>query len=372
MLHAITVPKWGLSMERAAVRAWLVTEGSRVEAGAGIVELESEKIANELQAETTGVLRRILAPEGTQARVGDPLAIIATAAESDEEVDAYAQQLAASVATVQADGEGEAKLRHERVGSWDIAYVCAGTDRPGRLPALLIHGFGGDLTTWQFNAAALGSARKIVALDLPGHGASSREVGTGSVDQLAEAVEGLLAALSMPRAHLVAHSLGAAVAARVARRLPEKTASLTLLSPAGAGARVDDGFIQAFSQAGSRKEVQRALAWLFEDRSLVTPELVEKVQQARRIDGARQALQKIASANFGPGGVCNAGNLEGLGNGTLIVWGDRDRVIAFEQWERPRVAARFEKLASVGHMPQIEAAGAINELLMSHFSAHDA
>ena len=62
---------------------------------------------------------------------------------------------------------------------------------------VLIHGFGGDLTTWLFNAEALaGPGRSVYAFDLPGHGGSSKDVGAGTVAELAETLQAALDALS--------------------------------------------------------------------------------------------------------------------------------------------------------------------------------
>jgi pyruvate dehydrogenase E2 component (dihydrolipoamide acetyltransferase) len=372
MLHAITVPKWGLSMERAEVRSWLVIEGTTVEAGSGVVELESEKIANELQVEVTGVLRKILAPDGTQAGVGDALGIISTESESDAEVDAYAQQLADAVVVRHVDAESGPKRQRVQVGKRDLSYLALGDAVSAALPAVLIHGFGGDSTTWQLNAAVWGSQRPLFALDLPGHGSSSRDVGDGSLEMLVESVAGFIESLQIKRLHLVAHSMGAAVAVRLAQRDPARIASLSLLSPAGLGAAVDPAFIVAFTQASGRKDVKRALEMLFEDSSLVTPDLVEKIQEARRLDGARQALEAIAGSVFattGPFATFDRTTLAALSAKTLVIWGDKDRVVAFEKWTRPAFDARFEMLAGVGHMPQIESAETVNRLVDSHLSA---
>jgi pyruvate dehydrogenase E2 component (dihydrolipoamide acetyltransferase) len=42
---------------------------------------------------------------------------------------------------------------------------------------VLIHGFGGDLNNWLFNHEALAADREVYALDLPGHGESTKDVG---------------------------------------------------------------------------------------------------------------------------------------------------------------------------------------------------
>src|SRR5439155_1648509 len=78
--------------------------------------------------------------------------------------------------------------------------------------AVLMHGFGGDLNTWLFNHQALAAKRAIYALDLPGHGGSSKQVGGGTLREFAEVLETFLDVVGLSKAHLVGHSMGGAVA----------------------------------------------------------------------------------------------------------------------------------------------------------------
>jgi pyruvate dehydrogenase E2 component (dihydrolipoamide acetyltransferase) len=61
MIWAVTMPTWGLSMAEGTVVGWLVNEGMRTAIGAELVEIETTKIANSLEAQQEGVLRRQLA-----------------------------------------------------------------------------------------------------------------------------------------------------------------------------------------------------------------------------------------------------------------------------------------------------------------------
>ena len=126
--------------------------------------------------------------------------------------------------------------------------------------------------------------------------------------------------------------------------------------------------------AGQNRRSEPVLEQLFENGSLITPELIEKVQQGKRLDGARQALEKIAASNFlADGGfVANDPNaLLDLGARTLIIAGAVDRVIAFSKGVEAANNTQLSVLPRVGHMPQIEAAQAVNRLLEEAFTAHD-
>ena len=100
-------------------------------------------------------------------------------------------------------------------------------------PVLLLHGFGADLNTWMFNQPVLAEGRRVLALDLPGHGGSRRDVGAGDGAALSQAVEGFLTALDLGPLHLVGHSMGGAIAVLLAARRPDLVRTLTLIAPAG-------------------------------------------------------------------------------------------------------------------------------------------
>ncbi|HEY0835864.1 MAG TPA: alpha/beta fold hydrolase, partial [Azospirillum sp.] len=114
----------------------------------------------------------------------------------------------------------------------------------GGVPVLLLHGFAGDLLTWQFNFTVLAAHRRAVAIDLPGHGESTPDVGSGRVEEFAPWIERLLDALRLPLVHVVGHSMGGYVALCLARRAPERVASLSLVAPAGVGPRFDAAYLR--------------------------------------------------------------------------------------------------------------------------------
>ena len=63
--------------EYGTIARWLKSEGDAVAAGEVIVEVEAEKATQEVEAPVDGVLESILAVEGDEIRVGDPIAVIA-------------------------------------------------------------------------------------------------------------------------------------------------------------------------------------------------------------------------------------------------------------------------------------------------------
>src|SRR5688572_14320977 len=72
----IVVPELGESVVEARVARWLKKEGDRVEVGEPIVELETEKIDLEVNAEKSGVITSIKRQEGEDVKIGELLAVV--------------------------------------------------------------------------------------------------------------------------------------------------------------------------------------------------------------------------------------------------------------------------------------------------------
>jgi 2-oxoglutarate dehydrogenase E2 component (dihydrolipoamide succinyltransferase) len=72
----IVVPELGESVVEARIARWLKKEGDRVEVGEPVVELETEKIDLEVNAETGGVIKSIKRQEGEDVKIGELLAVL--------------------------------------------------------------------------------------------------------------------------------------------------------------------------------------------------------------------------------------------------------------------------------------------------------
>lgn len=77
MITVVRMPKMGAIMTEGTVAKWLIAEGEPVEEGQALFEVETSKLTNEIEAEESGVLRKILVQEGTTVACQEPLAIIA-------------------------------------------------------------------------------------------------------------------------------------------------------------------------------------------------------------------------------------------------------------------------------------------------------
>jgi pyruvate/2-oxoglutarate dehydrogenase complex dihydrolipoamide acyltransferase (E2) component len=76
MTTPVVLPKWGMGIEEGTVTRWLKSVGERVEQGEPIVEIETAKATQEVEAPASGTLVKILLPEGQSAAVNTEIALI--------------------------------------------------------------------------------------------------------------------------------------------------------------------------------------------------------------------------------------------------------------------------------------------------------
>ena len=359
-LVKLGMPKWGLSMTEGTVVQWLVEEGTELKNGDEVIEVESEKINNAVEAPTPGVLRRQVAKEGDVLPVGGLLGVIADASVPDEEIDAYIEEFQATFVPEEEEAGGPEPETVE-VGERQIQYLKIGeAEGP---PLLLLHGFGGDINIWVFNQDALATERAVYAIDLPGHGGSTKDVGEGDLASFVDVVAGFMDAMGIEKAHIFGHSMGGAVAGSLAISHPERVQSVALIASAGLGEEINGDYIEGFIAANRRKEMKNILGLLFADPDLVNRQLVNDVIKFKRLDGVDEALRKTADKLFPGGKQVDVPDLSRVEVPMLVVWGREDKVVPVSHSENVPEKARVEALDDTGHMPQMEAAGMVNRLL---------
>lgn len=361
-IDKLGMPKWGLSMTEGTVVAWLVEEGAELAVGDEVAEVETEKINGVVESPAPGVLRRRVAGVGAVVPVGGLLGVIADAAVPDADIDSFVEEFQASFVPEEAEEEAGPAPETVAVEAGNLRFMRQGE---GGEPLLLLHGFGGDLNNWLFTAPALAGEHVVYALDLPGHGGSSKDVGAGDLDFLARAVGQFMDSQELERAHLAGHSLGGLVAGSLALSAPERVGSLALVASAGLGDEINREYIEGFIAAERRRELKPVLELLFADPGLVTRQLVDDVLKYKRIDGVDEALRAIASGAFGEGGqrVVIADHLAELDVPVLVVWGREDRIIPAAHAERAPEGAQVHVLDGQGHSPHMEAAGDFNRIM---------
>ena len=226
---------------------------------------------------------------------------------------------------------------------------------------------------WLFNIDELAKSRPVYAVDLPGHGKSSKTLATGDLGELAQAVADLIDEVGAGKVHLVGHSLGGAVAFQILRDRPERVASVAGIAPVGLGDRVNADFIEGFIAAQKRKDVKAALQLLLSDPDLVSSQMIEGVLRFKRIEGAKEALRAIADRNLASGRQTASFRdiVEQSRVPVMIVWGERDAILDPAAAQGLSSSVEIVRVETAGHMPQLEAPGAINSKLAAHFDRAD-
>lgn len=81
MATEVTLPRLGQGMESGTIVRWLKAEGDEVAQDEPLYELDTEKVTQEVESPATGVLLRIVAPEGSEVPVGAPICVIGAVGE---------------------------------------------------------------------------------------------------------------------------------------------------------------------------------------------------------------------------------------------------------------------------------------------------
>lgn len=260
-----------------------------------------------------------------------------------------------------------------RVDGRPVAYL----ERPGAEPALvLIHGFGGDKDAWLRLVPALDDGRRVLAVDLAGHGDSPAEPGAAyALPRYVADVTAWLEAVAPGRVDLAGNSMGGSIATVVALERPDRVRALVLLDPAG-GPTPTMSWLDSVPAGGANPlvpttpaEFDRLLAFVYH-RPPTLPGIARTVL-ADRAAGRAPFLRDLLSnleATQGP----LLDRLPEVRTPTLLIWGAADRVLdvsAAPFWAEALPDARLAVLDGVGHVPMMEAPGETARLIRDFLGA---
>jgi pyruvate dehydrogenase E2 component (dihydrolipoamide acetyltransferase) len=349
-IHPVTVPKWGLTMDEGTIAAWHVAEGTPISIGDELVDIETSKVTNSVQAPVSGVLRRILAQPGQCLPCGALIGVIAAEEVPEAAIAAFiaSREPGDGVKSTRESGDGPQVVE---VNGVPLRYLISGDNGT---PVVFLHGLASDLESWQFVQSAIAQNSKTLSLDLPGHGDSGKDLSAWTgFDDIGGLINQLIDRLGFGKIHLVAHSMGACIALSMARRVPERLSTLTLVSPAGFGVTPAKEFMDELLRARARREVQAVVKYLFADEHKVSRAMVDRLLNYKRIDGVEAVLQRFAELLAAERRTTGEA-LAGIRTPVHIIWGTRDRIIPLTEKEALRTVASLNLLEGVGHIPQVE------------------
>jgi pimeloyl-ACP methyl ester carboxylesterase len=231
-------------------------------------------------------------------------------------------------------------------------YRETGAGRPGT-PLVFVHGAAGSSVTWLGLLRQLGRTRRCLALDLPGHGQTgllpegARAV---SIEAYRDFLGAFCAAACVPRAVLVGHSMGSAVALEAALAWPERVAGLVLV---GAAARLPvapaifeaidkhfDKLPELLAEVGFSPHTPKELALRYARAGVhATQEIVRADFEACTRWDARERIGRIVTP-------------------TVVIAGDDDLLTPpkWGRWLGEHIpGTRVVAVPRAGHMAQLEA-----------------
>jgi pyruvate dehydrogenase E2 component (dihydrolipoamide acetyltransferase) len=362
-IQAIVMPKWGLVMEEGMLARWSVDEGQEIAVGQEIMDIETSKIANAFESLVGGVLRRKVVSEGETVPVGALLGVVADATTSDADIEAFVADFLANFKAPEKGESGGPAPEIIDVKGRRIRHMKAGPETG--TPVVFIHGFGGDYLGWAFNQGDIAEDRPTYALDLPGHGGSTKDVGSGTVAELTRVFIDYLDAIGVGPAHLVAHSMGGAIAVSAALQAPERVAALTLIAPAGFGREISGKFISGFINESRARKLRPVVLLLVAYPSVVPAELVVVVLKNTRLDGAVGAIQTVANAIFDGDTQRDSvrDRLAEIKVPIQVVWAEQDHILPIAHSEGLPPSVKVTRLSGAGHIPHIEKSADVNALI---------
>lgn len=261
----------------------------------------------------------------------------------------------------------EIKPRRIGLDGRTVSYVEAGSDGPA---LLLIHGFGGDWRIWLPAMPALARHHRVVAVDLPGFGASEPLPGRAAISEHAAFLDAFCSRVGLERPTVIGSSMGGLLAAELAIHRPERVAALVLAAPAGtapsvgerarilpllAGTAVVAAHLPPLPPGVARRPGARALmlsALIHRPRALPS-DLAYVALLGRPGPGSWKALLALAR-HIGAGSEAALGAIDCP---TLVVWGACDRLLAPAHARRYVEAipgAELAMIAGSAHLPMVE------------------
>jgi pimeloyl-ACP methyl ester carboxylesterase len=267
-----------------------------------------------------------------------------------------------------------------KVGEQTIAYL----ERPGTgETVVLLHGFGADKDNWPRFVRRLPKEYRVIALDLPGHGDSSRlNSETYTIGFITRGMAQAVDALKLTRFHLAGNSMGGYVTMLYSADHPDRVITACLIDAAGIASPEKSDRELALKQGknilivSSKKEFDELLDYAFYSRPFL-PWPVSSVLAEKAVASNAFNLKMWTDIASTKEGFDFTPRLPEIKAPVLVIWGDHDRIthVSAEKVIRERLPlAQSVVLKDCGHMPMVErpgeTAGYYVDFLKKHPDAH--
>jgi len=266
---------------------------------------------------------------------------------------------------------GEFALKTIDAGGVRTRYLEAGRrDAPA---IVFVHGTGGHLETFNRNVFEHAKHFRVLALDMVGHGFSSKPDHPYEIKHYVQHLDDFLSAVGVDRAHLHGESLGGWIVAQYAIDHPERVDRLVLNTAGGLNTdeqvmrRVYNNTMNAVRNA-STETVRKRLEWLVHDPAEIPDDLVElrlAIYTQPDFEKAMENILCLQNMEIRMRNVLTDESLSRIRSSTLVIWTDHDPTAPIATGERFVKAipdARLVVLENCAHWPQWEATPVFNPL----------
>jgi pimeloyl-ACP methyl ester carboxylesterase len=248
-------------------------------------------------------------------------------------------------------------------------------------PLLFVHGLAGRWQNWLENIPHFAGRHRVVAIDLPGFGASAMPREAISIAGYARFLEGVCDVLSIDAAAVVGNSMGGHIASELAIRSPQRVERLMLVAAAGISAEqvqrhavMTGGRVLAavMTRAATRHAAlarrpgtrRIALSFLVRHPERLSAPLAHELMEGAAKPGFLPALEAVLTHPISE-------RLPQIACPTYVVWGEDDHVIPVRDATRfgeliPDV--RVEVWPDTGHVAMLERPARFNALLEAFLS----
>lgn len=226
---------------------------------------------------------------------------------------------------------------------------------------VMIHGFGANRDNWLRMARHFTERYRVIALDLPGFGESSKPDASYDVASQTERLHAFVTALNIEKPHLIGNSMGGHIAALYAARYPDQVSSIALLDNAGiTSPRMSEMFQMIERGQPNPLVVRKAedFGTLMDFVFVNPPPLPDSLKRHFAAQSmANQAHYDMIFTQLREQYVPLEPELPKIQVPVLVLWGDQDRVLDVSSIEvmkpllqKPTVVV----MKDCGHAPMIE------------------
>jgi abhydrolase domain-containing protein 6 len=226
---------------------------------------------------------------------------------------------------------------------------------------VMLHGYGGDKDNWPRFAAYLTKDYHVVIPDLSGHGESSQLL-TTNYDPISQAdrLHKLFETLNLKKLHIVGNSMGGLISGTYAVRYPDDIISIGLFDAGGVRSLEKSEVGKIFEKGGNplqlkgEDDLSRFMGLLFyKSPSVPYPFKKMFIKKSVANKAVNEKILKDIASQMGS----LEKNLPKIKAPTLILWGDKDKVLDITSvpvFEKGLKNHKTVIIKDCGHLPMLE------------------